>query len=135
MKSLDLPVRERVLAHLKTHESTSAIFSDRWYDDPTSDPVWPFGRYGVPISSGWEATCLDGSQHRITLHGFDKGPGTDGAMRGAQAIVDAMADLSFDDLSVIDLQWTGTNIIADPTTRGAHHAIVQFQITVAEYAP
>lgn len=129
-----LQVRRAVVEHLKTDVRIAALVGNRIFDDPTSEPAWPFIRYGVPITGGYEATRLSGSTHRVTLHGFDKGPGTQGAMEIAAAIVNSVEDITFGELSTIDLRWLETRILNDPSTRGAYHAVVEYEIVTAEYA-
>lgn len=127
-----LEVRRAVVARLRSDIGVTALVGDRIYDDPPADPIWPFIRYGVPIVGNYEATRLEGSTHRITIHAFDKGPGTAGAMKIGAAVVAAMKTLAFADLSIIDLEWMDTRILNDPSTRGAYHAVVEFQLITAE---
>lgn len=100
---------------------------------PPANPVYPFIRYGSPIISGFEATCWDGSNTRVTLHAFaettSSGAGEDKVSDIAALIVQAMGDFNPDTINVIDCEFLQTRILRDGDEADRFHAIVEFSIT------
>lgn len=125
-------VREAVIEHLKATAGIKALVGGRVHDEPKTNPKWPFIRYGTPISGGFEATCWDGSEHRITLHGFAKGPGRKPAQTLAKAIVAAMEAFSPTTLGIVSLEWIGSQVQPDPAEKSAYHAIVEYEVVTAQ---
>lgn len=100
---------------------------------PPANPVFPYVRYGFPITGGFEATCWDGATVRVTLHAFAE---TTSAEAGevivsdiAALIVQAMADFNPDTINVIDCEFLQTRILQDGNEADRFHAIVEFSIT------
>lgn len=103
-----------------------------WGEVPPANIGWPFIRIGFPITTPFEATGWDGSQHRLTVHCFAKGEDTGDVSKIAKAVAAIVQGLVMPDaLAIIDLQWTSTVLMRDTDEANAFHAAVQFDITVA----
>src|SRR5688572_25075340 len=85
-----LEVRREIVAHLKRDLGVIERVGDRVYNHDRADAVRPFVRYGKPDTTPFEATCLEGSTHRVTLYGFDRGPGDTAVLELGKAISEAM---------------------------------------------
>lgn len=139
MIDLSLEVRNGTFAHLANNAEIIASVKDSIFDElPDPDKIkWPYIKLGAPSAISWEATCFDGTENRIAIHGFARGTdaaGTDAktqALKLLKTIVSAMDSLDIIGLSVMDYQLVNTNIFADTATRGAYHAVAEFSLTVA----
>jgi hypothetical protein len=123
-------VQEAVIRHLRNNAAIKKIVGDRVSDEPDANVAWPHIRYGVAIAAPFEATCLDGSVHRVTLHAFARGPGRAQCNQLARLMVEAMDGLELDLRSVIDLQWISTQVFTEGQ-KSAYHAVVEHYVTVA----
>jgi hypothetical protein len=128
---LSLELRKAVVGHLLADAALTALVpAARIYGEQApATPAWPFIRYGLPITAGYEATCWDGSTGTVTIHAFAEGPGMDKAARIAARIVASMAALAPAALGITDNEWIGTNIVRDSAEADKYHAIIQFSIT------
>lgn len=99
-----------------------------------ANPVYPFIRYGFPITGGFEATCWDGSTTRVTIHAFAEttasGAGEFIVSDIASLIVDAMGNFNPSTINVIDCEFLQTRIMQDGDEADRFHAITEFSITV-----
>lgn len=125
-------LRREIITHLKSGTRVRGIVGARVHDEPQANAVWPFVRYGFPITGGFAATCLEGSTHRVTLHGFAKGGDKTAISALARAIQLDMEE--FEPPLLIEFEWAGTSIIRDTDEADAYHAICQFDIVTAERA-
>lgn len=95
--------------------------------------TWPYIRYGMPITTGFYATCWSGSANRITLHAFAEttpaGAGEDVALDICALIVEAMKTFAPADLGIIENEWLSTDIVRDGDEADRWHAFSQFSIT------
>lgn len=136
-KLASLPVRRAVLNRLKAPDSaTYDIVGVRSYGPrPPAEPQFPFNRYGLPSSSPFRATGIDGSQVRFAVSSFAKGT-DDGAVADQAAAV--VADLEGAVLQLeapfpaklADITWVGTEAFPDGATPDAWHALSRFVGTV-----
>lgn len=68
-----LPVRRGILGVLAATEAVIEIVPPaRQHAMTVGRPVWPFILYGSPTSVPVRATCLDGSEITVAVHGFAK---------------------------------------------------------------
>lgn len=140
-----LPVRKAVMAHLKADASvTMWIPAARLYPVTVpSSPLFPFGRYGAPISTPFLASGLDSSSFAASYHVFtkdianDAGAVTMTAEDAAAYVGDAIGE-SLDGAKLplgggyfATINWTSVNSYIDGDEPGAWHAIVNFRVEVA----
>ncbi|WP_266030421.1 DUF3168 domain-containing protein [Brucella intermedia] len=124
-----------VVSRLEAFAPLTAIVPvERLYGmQPPANPVYPFIRYGFPITGGFEATCWDGSTVRVTLHAFAEttlsNAGEVVVSDIASLIVQAMTDFNTDTINVIDCEFLQTRILQDGNEADRFHAIVEFSIT------
>lgn len=138
--SVDLsrPLKAAIIDHLAaTVGVTSLVPAARIYAmTPPAKPVWPFIRYGSPITSAYEASCWDGSSTRVTLHAFAETTtgyaGEDRALDIAAAIVEAMDSFDPTGLGIIECEWVQTNCIKDSDEADQWHSFAEFNVTVVE---
>lgn len=132
MEALDLslPVRQGVVAHLKTKQLlTSKVAASSIYgEQPKGEPKWPFIRIGFQAPAPWMATGLSGTASTFSIDAFSKGPFTDAIYEIAAAVVDAMKDFKLAGYDLRDLQWTGTNYLRDTDEAGAYHAVIGYYL-------
>ena len=140
-------VRRAVVAAWKASGALTALVpADRVYPPQRPpNPNWPFVAFGVPVSSPFSASCLDGSRIAVAGHAYAETTGEGAAtINGdvlcgelAQAMIDALADPI--DLAaygcpwpaVAHFEWGSTSIIQDGSEADRFHGIVAFEITVA----
>lgn len=130
-KALQIAVVSRLEAFAPL---TDIVPVERLYGmQPPANPVFPYVRYGFPITGGFEATCWDGSTVRVTLHAFAEttsaGAGEVIVSDIAALIVQARADFNPDTINVIDCEFLQTRILQDGDEADRFHAIVEFSIT------
>lgn len=103
---------------------------------PPANVPWPFIRYGSPITSGFDATCYDGSTTRVTIHAFAESTptiaGEDLALDIAAAVVDAMKDFAPAGLGLVENEYLQTNCFMEDREAERFHATVEFIVTVFE---
>lgn len=135
---LSRPLKAAIINHLAATAGVTALVpATRIYAmTPPAKPVWPFIRYGSPITSGFEASCWDGSSTRVTIHAFAEtktgSAGEDAALDIAAAIVKAMDSFDPTDLGVVECEWVQTNCIKDSDEADQWHAFAEFNVTVIE---
>lgn len=137
---LTRPLKASIVEHLANSPGVlSLVPAERIYAmAPPANPLWPFIRYGVPISSGYSATCWEGSDVRVTIHAFAETDqvtaGEDAALNIAAAITSAMHAFDPEELGVIDFEWVQTNCLMEDLEADRWHAICEFNITVVRSA-
>lgn len=68
-------VREALVALLKADSGVSAIVGARVFDVRNDADAYPLIVFGAENSSPWDGVELDGSEHFITVHGWDDSSG------------------------------------------------------------
>ena len=135
---LSRPLKAAIVDHIAADPGVLAFVPlDRIYAmSPPANPVWPFIRYGSPITGGFEATCWNGSTTRVTIHAFAETKtiyaGEDRALDIAAAIVNAMGSFAPDNLGVIECEWLQTRCIQEDGEADRWHSITEFDVTVIE---
>lgn len=133
---LSLEIRKSVVAHLRADEPLTALVPDNsiYGEFPAQAvPEWPFIRIGYQIATPYEENCGSGSQNRLTIHAFAKGPSTDAISQIAKRIVAAMdywEPAIFDDRGN---GWLGTQILPDAEPDKLH-AVIEFDVIAFEIA-
>lgn len=128
-----LDVRKGIVTHLRADAQLTALVSSaRIYGEvPEAKPVWPFIRLGI-ITTPWEASGQGGSQHRVTVHAFAKGPFTDAVLRIAKCVVTAMRSLTLDNLDLVQNEWVGSQPFTDGDKGDDWHYAIEFDIVAVE---
>lgn len=97
---------------------------------------WPFIRYGIPNTTGYEASCWSGSTTQVTIHAFaesnETGAGEDKVLEIAASITRTMMTLAPKNLAIIELDWTNTVLLKDDPEADRWHSVVTFNITAVE---
>jgi hypothetical protein len=133
-------VKEAIITLLKSDFPVKSIVGKRVYDQPAANPTWPFIRLGLPSTTPYEASRLSGSEHRILIHAFAKGPNLTGVNALTAAIVAAMEDLDLgavpgpEDISTLEVQWQGTQVLYETDSPVSYHAILNYEIVTAQAA-
>lgn len=133
-------VKEAIIKLLKEDFPVKTIVGKRIYDQPSADPTWPFIRLGLPSATPYEASRLSGSEHRISIHAFAKGPQQTKINALSKAIVAAMDDFSLDavpgleTISTLEFQWRGTQVLYETDSPASFHAVIIFEIVTAQAA-
>lgn len=136
-----LEMRQAIVTKLRATPSIVALIADRFYGEKVpAGRVFPFGRYGLPVTEGSEWSGGDhgrvGSRHEITLHAFAMGPDMDECSKIAKAIVATLngAELPLLGIGLIGIDWDRTDIIRDTEEAEAYHAVIRFEAETFEAA-
>lgn len=134
-------LRRAILPLLKANTVIASACGGRVYSEsPPALPAWPFIRYGATISTPVEWSCADGSDMSVTIHVFDKTPGTDQCGRIVRAVVRALDERTIQleadadtglSATAVGCFVTQTQIIRDGDEADAHHGIVSLNVVVA----
>lgn len=129
-----LEMRQAIVKRLRgVGTPTRAICGDRIFgEQPPSEPIKPFIRYGFPVTSSYEASGWDGSSHNIVVHGFTDGThDTDEISALAKAISQTLenSELDLGSLGLLGIDWLGTEILPDGA---GYHAVVRFRAISVE---
>lgn len=131
-----LEVRQSIVAHLAGYAPlTSLVSAARIYgEEPPTDPVWPFIRYGLDLNGPFEATGWDGSKHDVTIHAFARGPYADAGQKIAKQVVEAMKTWSGPSgTGIVTAEWQDTIPLRDspPEEKSRYHFVIRFAVAVA----
>lgn len=129
-RNFPLMLRKEVVRHLKANETLVALTDGRIYgEQPPARPKWPFIRFGVPVSTPYEASDFDGSEHDVIIHAFARGPGMDACSTLCRALERALDDFDPVSFSTLDADWTNTQIIQDGDEADCWHGLISFHFT------
>lgn len=137
---LSRPLKAAIIDHLAASAGVTALVpASRIYAmTPPAKPIWPFIRYGSPITSAYEASCWDGSTTRVTLHAFAETTqayaGEDRALDIAAAVVSAMEEFGPEGMGLIECEWIGTQCVRDDGEADRWHSWCEFTVTAVEAA-
>jgi hypothetical protein len=133
-------VRRAILRHLATvSDITKIVPASRHYPMTATDPQWPFILYGSATPLPLRATCLDGVEITVAVHGFAKArlnsagakieTGEDHAGRLGAALAKALdrARLPLP-RGHSKIQWTGSQLLIDGAEADAFHCVVNLRI-------
>jgi len=139
-------VREAVVALLKAAAAPRPVPSTRVYPQETPpDPVWPFVKYGLPNSTPFVASCLDGANVDFSVHAFAASDATGGGeekagaiLRWIVAVLSSASPVNMQDVTTcpfpatLFFEWTRSQVFRDsPTSSSAFHGVASFTATVA----
>lgn len=136
-----LSARRAIMAALKANAAVTAIVpAARIY--PQSAPAsltWPFIKMGSPSDVPITATCLDGSELVVAVHGFAKPrkqgnqvveTAEDHASRLAGAIRGALHKrrLDLDGGGYASIRFTNRQLLIDGAEADAYHCVVNLRV-------
>jgi hypothetical protein len=129
-----LALRQAVIAALRTNAPLAALVGQAVYERVPNPVTWPYLRYGVDILSPYEATGTSGGDLALTIHVFAKGPASDQARQIVRAVHVALdgARLALFSGFLIDIAFTGSQLLEDQSEPNAYHGIVQFDARTGE---
>ena len=135
---LTLPLKRMIIDHLASDPDVVALVpvEQIYAMQPVQQPVWPFIRFGSPISSPFEASCWDGSSTRVTLHAFaettETYSGEDRAFEIVSAIVESMKKLDPTGYGLVQCEWLQTNCVRDEPEADKWHAWCEHEIILVK---
>lgn len=138
-----LAVRKGILTMLKADAAVTAIVpAAQVYTQVATNPVWPFIRYGTPSVLPIRASCLDGMEMLVAVHGF-AGPrwqnpvkktgllesAEDQASRLGSAIARVLDSQRFDLTNgYARIEWRGGQLLIDGAEADAFHTVQNLRI-------
>lgn len=137
-----LSSRRAILKALKADPGLTAIVPAASQYPPTSpaNVTWPFVKMGAASDIPMTATCLNGSEVTVAVHGFARArtnssgqevePAEDHATRIAGAIRSALhrRRLALEGGGYAKVTFTNRQILQDGGEAGAYHAIVNLRV-------
>lgn len=137
-----LSSRRAILKALKNNADIIAIVpAARIYPQTApASPTWPFIKTGAPSDVPITATCVNGSELIIAVHGFAKPrTGTGGVVletaedhcsRLAGAIRDALhlRRLPLDEGGYATIRFTNRQLLQDGAEADAYHAVINLRV-------
>ncbi len=140
-------MRRAAIVLLKADAAVAAIAADRIYPQQRpAKPVWPFVAYGSPIINPFAASCLDGQETSVAIHGYAMTSGVGAATKPGEDIahlLGAAIGAALDGVEV-DLEphgcpypakayftHTQSQVLQDNAEGSAFHAVASFRITVS----
>lgn len=131
MASAELELQGEVVPLLKADSTLSALVAARIYDQPPTSPTFPYVTIGDSQMIRDDATCIEGGQIYLTLHGWSRAVGFPEVRRIADAIIESLhlAPLTLPTNRFISLMHRQTRTFRDPDGLTSH-AVIEF---VANY--
>lgn len=138
-----LAVRKGILTLLKADAAVTAIVpAAQVYTQVATNPVWPFIRYGTPSVLPIRASCLDGMEMLVAVHGFAgprwQDPATkkrmietaeDHASRLGSVIARALDGKRFDLTNgYARIEWRGGQLLIDGAEADAFHTVQNLRV-------
>jgi hypothetical protein len=138
-----LPVRRAGLTALKADAPLTAEIAETSIHPqvPREAPVWPFVKWGAPAGIPIRASCVDGNEVTVAVHGFSKGRWTgaslietaeDHAARIGALIASALdaKRLELEDGGWATFRWAGSQLLVDGEDADAFHTVQNFRVRV-----
>jgi hypothetical protein len=136
-----LPVRRAILTHIGSVAAVTAIVpKSRHYPMVVpANVTWPFVRYGSPTPVPLRASCLDGTEIVVAVHGFAKArmnasgamieTAEDHAGRLGAALAAALDGIRLDlPRGHAKVRWTGSQLLVDGAEADAFHCVVNLGV-------
>lgn len=131
--------RRAALARLKDVEAVTDMVGDRSYGQAAPTGVlWPFIIWGAPTLVPVKASCIDGSEITVAIHGFAK------VRKEGTAVIETAEDhasrLGAEIARALDgyraeiengtaaFRWTGGRLLIDGGEADAFHTVQNFRI-------
>lgn len=114
--------------------NTGQIVGARVYGERAeNDPTWPFVKCGLPIYSGFEASCWEGSDHSWTIHTFANGPDESVIAALNNAVIEDLKTLEMTgSLFIVEMSDPQVQVIHDTPESSDYHGIIQVDVTTAQ---
>lgn len=131
MTDLTLPVREAIVAHLKSCATGTppVVAASIYGEQPPANPAKPYVKYGFPIVTQYEHSGRrKGSTQRVTLHAFTDGRlGTDQVATIVDTFIRYMEQpITPGAFQIVENEWIGTQYLRDGED---YHAVIEFRVT------
>jgi hypothetical protein len=135
-----IAVRKAALRYLATVSAVTKIVpASRHYAMSTADPKWPFVLWGAPSDTPLRASCIDGGEIIVAVHGFTKArlnsagaileTAEDHAGRLKAALAEALDGVRLDiPRGYAKVRVTGGQLLIDGAEADAFHAVVNLRI-------
>lgn len=134
-----LPVRRAILTLLKDDASLTALVPvGNVYPQAAREPAWPFLLCGAPSSTSIRATCVDGAEITVAIHGFVRerivgGATVETAEDHASRIGAAIAKALDGKRPTLPsgyaiIRWTGSQLLIDSGEADAFHTVQNFRV-------
>lgn len=140
-------LRRAGLSLLKADSALAGFVGARIYPPQRpAAPRWPFVGWGVPIVSGFSASCMDGNQTDFVVHVYAATEGTGAQTIGgeerateiAARVETVLASAGDVDLAsygcpfpaIAHFEWQQTQVVQDNAEADAFHGIVSFRANV-----
>jgi hypothetical protein len=135
-----VPVRKGVvLALAGDTRVTKIVPASRIFAMTAASPAWPFILYGSPSNIPLRATCLDGGELVVAVHGFAKArqnvagstieTAEDHAGRIGAAIAKVLDGRRIDvPGGHAKIAWTGSQLLIDGAEADAFHCVVNLRV-------
>lgn len=139
-----LPVRRAVLTAMKADDALTAMVPEGSIHPqaPLGALSWPFIKWGAPAGIPIKASCVDGNEIIVAVHGFAKrrenGSGQvietaeDHAARIGSGIAAALdgKSLALSAGGHARVRWTGSQLLQDGDESDAFHSVQNFRVRV-----
>lgn len=135
-----IAIRRGLLIIARNNSALTAIVprSDIYPQTVPADHGWPFIRSGAPSSVPIRASCVDGGEWTVAMHGFAKdrklgSQSVETAEDYAGRIGSALA-AALDGQAITltngraAIRWTGSQLLMDPEESGCFHTVQQFVV-------
>jgi Protein of unknown function (DUF3168) len=134
-----LQARRAIMGQMAADTDLTGLVPEaQHYPMTASKPTWPFILYGSPSTVPIRATCLDGSEITVAIHGFTKPryagdvmieTAEDHAARIGQAIAAALdgRHLTLPN-GYARVLHTGSQLLVDGGEADAFHCVINFRV-------
>jgi hypothetical protein len=140
-----LVLRKAIVAALRANAGVRALVDNRVYGVTVAKdmPTWPsddnpaYVKMGLPTVGPSEPSGINGSDIRVAVHGFARGPSEDLAVMLSNAIVEALdkqAIAMSGGISLRELRCISSQTVPDAGSPSDFHCIVQLAALTAEPA-
>lgn len=131
-------VRRAAMTRLRAVADVTAIVGDQVFGQVAAAPAWPFIKTGAPSLVPRRASCLDGAEVTLAIHGFARErkvgkkaieTAEDHASRLGAAIAKGLDGYSAEiPGGYARFQWTGSQLLVDGGEADAFHTVQNFRI-------
>lgn len=127
MASPELELQAAIVPLLKADVTLAALIAARVYDQPPASPTFPYVTIGDADMIRDDATCFEGGQIYLTLHGWSRAVGFPEVRRVSDAVVEALhlAPLTLATNRFISIMHRQTRTFRDPDGLTSH-AVIEF---------
>jgi hypothetical protein len=120
-----LALQKAIVAALKADPAVVAVVGDRIYDNPPTNPPFPYITIGPDDTLPDRANCYFGDDVTLQIDAWSRSPGFQEVKRAADAVRDALEDapLTLDGFRLVDITLDAVRTLRDPDGLTSHAAI------------